>query len=128
MTIAHKYGDSCCNNIRQMVSGDNHQCFMQRRSIKSPSEQYVFFDFEFMQETGEHVVNAAVAQYYSGEVQVFSTLQEFCTWVFNERQLQPHSRHRLTDNLYHPSSCLSHIWLSFLCEIRCFRPKQTASN
>jgi hypothetical protein len=59
---------------------------MLKKDLKPASEKYMFYDFETTLEstTNKHMVNYCVAQDFSGEERVFTTLDDFCKWVFNK--------------------------------------------
>ena len=60
--------------------------YLQKKNLKEPKENYIFFDFECTQESGTHVPNFCIAQYEKGQEFVFSgenTLQEFGKWLFS---------------------------------------------
>ena len=52
---------------------NTHQCYIQKTELQPPSENYIFFDIEAMQETGFHEVDLIVAQYMSGKQYNFQT-------------------------------------------------------
>ena len=75
---------SCCLFVNPM----EHRCFLLKIEPKKPSEKIIYFDFETDQELGEHVVNFAVAQYFEGGEEVFSSYsvcEDFCGWLFREK-------------------------------------------
>ena len=53
---------------------------MQPETPKTPSDKFIFYDFETDFSTGEHVVNFAVAQYADGTEFVFKRVRCF-KWV-----------------------------------------------
>ena len=82
-----------------MVDPDTQRCFMQplkrraeaeesgsRRKKKKVEPQYYFFDFETIQETGEHIPRLLVVQDMEGQERVFKGVNcknYFCDWVFD---------------------------------------------
>ena len=67
----------------------DHLCYMQNLSSyeldKNEAIQYLFYDFECMQETGTHIPNLIVCQDERGREWSFSgpsTAKEFCDWLF----------------------------------------------
>ena len=46
---------------------NTHQCYIQKTELQPPSDKYIFFDIEAMQETGIHEANLIVAQYMCGK-------------------------------------------------------------
>jgi len=81
----HKCDYVKCSNCKQYVPM-NHECFMLKKDLKPASEKYIFYDFETTLDstTNKHIVNYCVAQDFSGEERVFTTLDDFCKWVFNK--------------------------------------------
>ena len=88
----HRCGEQKCPNCKTW-NLDNHQCFMDKKDIKPPSEKYIFYDFETKLVNNKHVVNYCVAQYFNEEQankckdtfeRTFLTVDDFCTWVFNK--------------------------------------------
>ncbi len=51
----------------------------------SYTKKYIFFDYEAQQETGIHVPNLIIAEYYSGETFTFKTNDEFCNWLVSKQ-------------------------------------------
>ncbi|GBO14427.1 hypothetical protein AVEN_176726-1 [Araneus ventricosus] len=67
---------------------NDHLCFLEKKNPKTGFEKLIFFDFEAMQETGEHIVNFAVLQYFGGEEVVFEgkdTVKKFYEFLFSRR-------------------------------------------
>jgi len=59
---------------------------MQRKTLKPPTEKYIFFDFETTVDKGsKHVVNFCVAQYFNGDEEIFRSIDAFCNWAFRKR-------------------------------------------
>lgn len=66
--VEHKCAGLRCNICH--VPLDNftgHLCYMQRQIPKKPSDQYIFYDFECMQETGKHIPNYIYASSLYGQ-------------------------------------------------------------
>ena len=79
----HKCGDFWCNNCKGVVH-KNHKCYMMPKPIKDISDKYIFFDFEATQNTGKHIVNLCVSQYFDDPRPIIHhTTEEFCEWLFN---------------------------------------------
>lgn len=79
----HKCGDTFCRNCKCVV-GKEHRCFMMPTPIKTPSEKYIFFDFEAKQETGTHIVNYCIAEYFDNPEPIeFFDRNSFCEWLFD---------------------------------------------
>ncbi|KAM4028544.1 uncharacterized protein ACNLHF_023858 [Anomaloglossus baeobatrachus] len=54
----HKCKGMCCPVCRiRLNEFDDHLCYMRRYVPKEETEQYIFYDFECMQETGTHIPN-----------------------------------------------------------------------
>ena len=64
---------------------NTHQCYLQPTELPAPSDKYIFFDIEAMQEAGIHKANLVVAQYMNGEQYDFHTLETFCEWLIHRR-------------------------------------------
>lgn len=83
----HKCGTVRCPSCHKFSASD-HLCYLRTISAKNPSDRLIFFDFETDQETGEHIVNFAVAQYANGDENVFKgydACQKFCSWLFSPK-------------------------------------------
>jgi hypothetical protein len=81
----HKCDELFCKNCKLWRVRD-HECFMVKKTLKDPSEKYVFFDFETKVTAGKkHEVNYCVAQYYNSEERIFHSLGEFCSWAFDRK-------------------------------------------
>lgn len=82
----HRCGDTWCKNCDCKINtNDGHKCYMFPKAPNKTDTKYIFFDFECSQDTGTHVVNYCIAQYYdSDEIHEFLTLESFCEWVFQE--------------------------------------------
>lgn len=81
----HKCGDTFCKNCKQVV-GENHRCYMFPQKLKESSEKYIFFDFEARQETGKHIVNYCIAQYFDNPDPIeFFDRDSFCKWLIDEK-------------------------------------------
>ena len=57
---------------------------MLKDNIKPPREKYVFFDFETKLVSNKHVVNYCIAHDFEGAENIFHSIDEFCSWVFNK--------------------------------------------
>src|SRR3989442_1559255 len=79
----HRCGEKFCSNCKEWYI-DEHKCYMQIKKLKEPSEKYIFFDFETLLKLSKHIVNFCVAQYFNGDEHVFTTVDQFCNWVFNK--------------------------------------------
>ena len=98
----HICGYSKCSNCYEYCDMSAHKCYMTLKqckggnctgdcypkqkcySCKTRTEDYMFYDFECMQETGIHKVNLAVVQDFKGNEHVFNTIEDFCNFVFTE--------------------------------------------
>ena len=81
----HRCGEHVCRICKEYVLSD-HLCYMQPETPKTPSDKFIFYDFETDFSTGEHVVNFAVAQYADGTEFVFKgydALNKFCLFLFS---------------------------------------------
>ena len=83
----HRCYTKKCMTCKSEVSYD-HLCYMQNMSSheldKNEATQYLFYDFECMQETGTHIPNLVVCQDEMGCEWSFSgpnTAKEFCDWL-----------------------------------------------
>ena len=74
-----------CPGCKEWVDMNTHQCYLQPTELPAPSDKYIFFDIEAMQETGIHKANLVVAQYMNGEQHDFSNLETFCEWLIHRR-------------------------------------------
>ena len=74
-----------CTSCREWVDMNTHQCYLQKVELPSPSDQYIFFDIEAMQETGVHKANLVVAQYLHGNQETFTNIDDFCHWLIHKR-------------------------------------------
>ena len=72
-----------CTSCREWVDMNTHQCYLQKVELPSPSDQYIFFDIEAMQETGIHKANLVVAQYLHGNQETFTNIDDFCHWLIH---------------------------------------------
>lgn len=57
----HICGEWTCPCCKQVVSDENHLCYLQKESPKEPGYKYIFYDFECTQDSGEHTPNLVVA-------------------------------------------------------------------
>lgn len=83
--VGHICGSVKCPSCEHFVMAEEHRCHLRVTAAKAPSEKLIFFDFETDQESGEHVVNLAVAQYFDGTEMVFKgydACAQFCSWLF----------------------------------------------
>ncbi|GBM55080.1 hypothetical protein AVEN_258617-1, partial [Araneus ventricosus] len=83
---SHQCGATKCPSCKYYVLATDHYCFLQTVAPKAHSDRLIFFDFETDQSSGIHVVNFAIAQYFSGEEFVFkgyNSCQNFCSWLFS---------------------------------------------
>jgi len=82
----HKCNELKCGNCKQYAD-INHKCYMLKKELKPKSEEYIFFDFETKldQATNKHVVNYCVVQYFTGEEKIFTSIDQFCTWIFDKK-------------------------------------------
>ena len=82
----HNCNELKCGNCKGYVD-KNHQCYMLKKDIKPQSEKYIFFDFEtkLHQATNKHIVNYCVVQYFTGEERIFTSIDQFCKWIFNKK-------------------------------------------
>ncbi|GBM07442.1 hypothetical protein AVEN_26506-2-1, partial [Araneus ventricosus] len=84
----HICGESKCISCKQYVCMNDHLCFLEEKTPKTASEKFIFFDFEAMQETGKHIVNFAILQYFGTEKVVFEgkdTVKKFYEFLFSRR-------------------------------------------
>ena len=51
---------------------------------KTRTTKYMFYDLETQQDTGTHIVNYVNAQDFDGNEFTFSTIGDFCKFVFND--------------------------------------------
>ena len=87
---SHECGRKChtCKALLQKDDTD-HKCYIQvtKESEGRNYDQLYFFDFECMQETGEHVPNFCVVHDEEGVEKIFkgeNTVNDFCKWVFTK--------------------------------------------
>ena len=108
----HVCGTTKCGNCKQWVVMSEHKCYMKPKPCKGGrclstfpsdhpwfgtclkddpcyacrtcSEAYMFFDLECSQDTGEHLINLAVAQDFQGVSYEFTNQKDFCEWVFRK--------------------------------------------
>ena len=74
-----------CPGCKQWVDMNTHQCYIQPTELPKPSNKYIFFDIEAMQETQFHEANLIVAQYMNGEQWDFSNMTTFCEWLIHRK-------------------------------------------
>lgn len=64
----HKCPAERCIHCNETLHVDGaHQCFIQPITLETPSEKYIFYDFETRYQDGKHVQNFVCAITYSGE-------------------------------------------------------------
>ena len=81
----HVCSEQYCTNCKTWNLGE-HDCYMQKKELREPSEKYIFYDFETKcDHKKKHIVNKCIAQYFHGQEFVFNNADEFCTWVFTKR-------------------------------------------
>ena len=86
----HKCNEYLCKGCNQYVLKP-HNCFMAKTKLKQPSNKYVFFDFETtLDNQQKHIVNYGIAQYFAGEEQIFTNIDEFCNWAFDKNITNTH--------------------------------------
>jgi len=68
----HKCDHFKCGNCTKYALID-HECYMLKKDLKPPSENYIFYDFETKLDSvsKKHIVNYCVAQYFSGDEHSF---------------------------------------------------------
>uniref|UniRef100_A0A8D8ZAP4 DNA-directed DNA polymerase n=1 Tax=Cacopsylla melanoneura TaxID=428564 RepID=A0A8D8ZAP4_9HEMI len=87
----HICGSEVCRNCNLYFEDiKKHKCYMMPKNqlggigTDSYTEKYIFFDYESNQETGIHIANLVVAQYYDGSKFIFKTNDEFCEWLISK--------------------------------------------
>lgn len=79
----HRCGDYLCSNCKRIVPKE-HRCYMYPKRLKTPSEKYIFFDFESDISGEEHIVMYSVSMKFDSTEPIFHTnIDEFCEWAFN---------------------------------------------
>ena len=89
----HKCNTYFCTICEKYVEVSNHKCYQRHGREKKPNRVMIFFDFETVQESGEHIPNLVMARRYD---MVKKTYQEiifrdhdvrvqFGTWLFSEQ-------------------------------------------
>lgn len=84
----HRCGTTKCLSCNRYVEANSHRCYLRAETTKPRSDKLIFFDFETDQETGEHIVNFALAQYSNGSEAIFkgySACNDFCSWLFSPK-------------------------------------------
>jgi len=83
----HKCGDYWCKNCNCKANRNTgHKCYMMPKPIKNHSTDYIFFDFEAEQETGEHNVNYSISEYFDDDEKIeHFNLDDMCNWLFQEK-------------------------------------------
>lgn len=51
------------------------------------SEKYNYFDYESQQDTGIHIPNLIIAQYFDGSELKFENKNDFCKWLISKKQI-----------------------------------------
>ena len=74
-----------CQSCKKWVDMNVHQCYLKKVDLPTPSNDYIFFDIEAMQDTGIHEANMVVAQYMNGEQYDFSNIEAFCQWLIHKQ-------------------------------------------
>ena len=99
----HVCGTTKCGNCKQWVFMSEHLCYMEPKfckggrctqeipcsdnpcySCRTYTEDYIFFDLECSQNTGEHLINLAIAQDFQGNQYEFTNQKDFCEWLFRK--------------------------------------------
>lgn len=84
----HVCGYVKCYNCKCLIATDeNHECYHQPlddEALKSPSDLYIFYDYECMvNESGLHIVAGVVAMYGNDETCYrFESNDDFIDWLF----------------------------------------------
>jgi len=88
--MEHICGEFYCKNCKHCVTHP-HECFMQRKPLNSPSEKYMFYDFEtYLNENKKHVVNYAILQNFIANDWTFKNIDDFCVHVFKKKKQRLH--------------------------------------
>lgn len=89
--------DHVCDQYRCSVCernvSVNHFCYQRHNKEKKPSDLMIFFDFETVQETGEHIPNLVVARRYRASSGKFTehlvrsddVREKFGSWLFSHQ-------------------------------------------
>ena len=64
----------------QEIPCSDNPCY----SCRTYTEDYIFFDMECSQNTGEHLINLAIAQDFQGNQYEFTNQKDFCEWLFRK--------------------------------------------
>ena len=89
-TDKHHCGMVKCKACDAYVRSEEHRCYMQPVGDTGDEESYdqlLFFDFECIQEHGQHEPNLCVVQDEEGQEWVFfgeETRDVFCKWLFTK--------------------------------------------
>jgi len=82
----HRCGDYWCGNCGVVANDKEHKCYMMPKKVNNPNENVIFFDFEATQDTGQHIVNYAIAEYYdSPEPIEFFNIKDFMEWLLQDK-------------------------------------------
>lgn len=60
----HRCDTYMCGKCEKYVSVSNHNCYQRHEKEKKANRVMIFFDFETVQESGEHIPNLVVARRY----------------------------------------------------------------
>ena len=82
----HRCGDYWCGNCKIVANSKDHKCFMMPKKCNNPNNKIIFFDFEATQDTGKHIVNYGIAEYYDDPTPLeFFTIDNFMKWLLDEK-------------------------------------------
>ena len=82
----HRCGDFWCGNCKIVANEKEHKCFMMPKKCNKHNDKIIFFDFEATQNTGKHIVNYAIAEYYdSPEPIEFFNIDDFMNWLLQDK-------------------------------------------
>lgn len=97
--VEHKCGKYVCKMCKSEVEMDTqHHCKILKMNKKQfrKSSKYIYYDFECAFRNGEHIPVYIAAAYHRGsEVMQFTSLDEFCRWVFEKRPATSHDGYTL---------------------------------
>lgn len=87
----HSCGTYLCTLCEKYVPVSEHRCYQRFGKSKKSSETMIFFDFETVQDTGEHIPNLVVARRYRMKdksyieyiVRSSDVRQKFGSWLFS---------------------------------------------
>ena len=109
----HVCGTTKCGNCKQWVFMSERLCYIEPKpckggrctqeipchyipeerscySCRTYTEDYIFFDLERSQNTGEHLINLAIAQDFQGNQYEFTNQKDFCEWLFRKEHTGLH--------------------------------------